>query len=529
MNSIDQQQPPIILHYYKGSAFAQKIVWALTIKRLKWISKYFFQANFIISLIPEDPNAPAIFKSQELLNDRSLLMNQKIEPNKLKPLRPFIIDALKSNYEWIELQLSDDRQWFLDTSTPSIGDIHVAMNIWFLNVNKGATKEFGDITELYPKTHQWFDRFIKFIRENQQHKSLRISGEEALEIAKNFKPSSYYNKNSNKRLGNKKIGDKVSISPDDYGKVPVKGTILSIGDRNIAIRPIDVDKTGIDVVIWFPIAGYNPTLQKIKVGPKSCSFIIPADNNNNGRKNITLPKFLNRDRLTKSKKSSIDNTKNDTVATATCITDTEDTGSSWLKHSSINSIISRWSEDLDQCNQTFQRQLEESHQLDQKMIEFNTEAANIDVLVQKAKTIKYDICATLKEISSKQIAIDEFLSSMERVFEGICLEDVNSYDYQRETNYKNFESVNQKINDMNCNLLTMINDTNTDILPSCNSNNITDMMIDDPIDGLMDLFNSQLVSLEWIDSSAKHLSFLIQQAQDLLDNSQEDSLYNLTF
>ncbi|CAJ0750703.1 21986_t:CDS:2, partial [Entrophospora sp. SA101] len=371
-------------------------------------------------------------------------------------------------------------------------------------------------------------------------------------------------------------------------------------------------------------------------GPKSCSFIIPADNNNNGRKNITLPKFLNRDRLAKSKKSSIDNTKNDTVATATCITDTEDTGSSWLKHSSINSIISRWSEDLDQCNQTFQRQLEESHQLDQKMIEFNTgaaninvlvekaktikydicatlkeisskqmaideflssmekvfegicledvnsydyqretnyknfesvnqkindmncnlltmindtntnilpscnsnnftdmmiddPAANINVLVEKAKTIKYDICATLKEISSKQMAIDEFLSSMEKVFEGICLEDVNSYDYQRETNYKNFESVNQKINDMNCNLLTMINDTNTNILPSCNSNNFTDMMIDDPIDGLMDLFNSQLVSLEWIDSSAKHLSFLIQQAQDLLDNSQEDSLYNLTF
>ncbi|CAJ0626794.1 15916_t:CDS:2 [Entrophospora sp. SA101] len=396
------------------------------------------KTNFIISLIPEDPNAPAIFKSQELLNDRSLLMNQKIEPNKLKPLRPFIIDALKSNYEWIELQLSDDRQWFLDTSTPSIGDIHVAMNIWFLNVNKGATKEFGDITELYPKTHQWFDRFIKFIRENQQHKSLRISGEEALEIAKNFKPSSYYNKNSNKKLGNKKIGDKVSISPDDYGKVPVKGTILNIGDRNIAIRPIDVDKTGIDVVIWFPIAGYNPTLQKIKVGPKSCSFIIPADNNNNGRKNITLPKFLNRDRLAKSKKSSIDNTKNDTVATATCITDTEDTGSSWLKHSSINSIISRWSEDLDQCNQTFQRQLEESHQLDQKMIEFNTGAANINVLVEKAKTIKYDICATLKEISSKQMAIDEFLSSMEKVFEGICLEDNLKYSPKTSTFNRNF-------------------------------------------------------------------------------------------
>lgn len=183
-------------------------------------------------------------------------MNQKFEPNKLKPLRPFIIDKLKSNYEWIELQLSDDRQWFLDTSTPSIGDIHAAMNIWFLNITK-TTKEFENISGLYPKTHQWFNRFIKFTRDSQQNKPPRISGEEALEIAKNFKSSSYYYNDSNKRLGNKKIGDKVTISPDDYGKVPVKGTVLSIGDRNIAIRPIDVDKTGIDVVIWFPTAGYN--------------------------------------------------------------------------------------------------------------------------------------------------------------------------------------------------------------------------------------------------------------------------------
>nr|CAG8573094.1 3743_t:CDS:2 [Entrophospora candida] len=155
-------------------------------------------------------------------------------------------------------KLSDDWQWLLDANTPSIGDIHVAMNIWFLNTTKDATKEFGNISELYPKTHQWFNRFIKFIKENQQHKPLKISSEEALEIAKNFKPSSYYYNNGNKKLGNKKIGDKVIISPNDYGKVPVKGAILNISDRNIAIRPIDVDKkTGIDIVIWFPIAGYN--------------------------------------------------------------------------------------------------------------------------------------------------------------------------------------------------------------------------------------------------------------------------------
>ncbi|CAH1757182.1 4972_t:CDS:2 [Entrophospora sp. SA101] len=38
MNFINQQQLPIILHHYEGSPYSQKIVWALTIKHLKWIS-----------------------------------------------------------------------------------------------------------------------------------------------------------------------------------------------------------------------------------------------------------------------------------------------------------------------------------------------------------------------------------------------------------------------------------------------------------------------------------------------------------
>nr|CAG8573114.1 3744_t:CDS:2 [Entrophospora candida] len=274
---------------------------------------YFFQASSTIMLIPEDPNTSTIFKSQEFLNDRSLLMNKKIEPNKLKSFRPFILDTLRSNYEWIELQLSDDRQWFLDTNTPSIGDIHVAMNIWFLNFTKNA-KEFENISELYPKTHQWFNRFIKFIKENQQHKPLKISGEEALEIAKNFKPSSYYYNNGNKKLGNKKIGDKVIISPDDYGKVPVKGTILNISDRNIAIRPIDVDKTGIDVVIWFPIAGYN--YYSLLVLPKSITQYYKSNSNLIQDMALliclfsSLDKFLDDDENQKNKSSKRLNTNN---------------------------------------------------------------------------------------------------------------------------------------------------------------------------------------------------------------------------
>ena len=47
----------------------------------------------------EDPNAPAIFKSKEFINDRSSLTNRQLDLDELKSRRPLIIDKLKSNSE----------------------------------------------------------------------------------------------------------------------------------------------------------------------------------------------------------------------------------------------------------------------------------------------------------------------------------------------------------------------------------------------------------------------------------------------
>ncbi|CAI2166142.1 7095_t:CDS:10 [Funneliformis geosporum] len=223
-----------------------------------WTDRYFIPA--ILGVIPffsKDPSTPKIFTSKEFKDDRASLFGIPINTEKLLQTRPYFVDQIKSNFEWVELQFSDDdREWFLDTPYPSISDIHVASNIWFLDVTQGA-KEIS-YPNLYPKTYSWFNRFLKYVK-SSGIKPNKISGEEALEIAKKYKPLNGGERKveQDQKDATRKLGDNVIIQPDDYGKVPVKGKIVSLGDRIIGIRPHDVDKTGFEVVIWFPRAGYR--------------------------------------------------------------------------------------------------------------------------------------------------------------------------------------------------------------------------------------------------------------------------------
>ncbi|CAG8510283.1 6921_t:CDS:2 [Funneliformis caledonium] len=223
-----------------------------------WTDRYFLPS--ILGIFPydsKDPSMPKLFSSKEFKEDRSSLLGTPVKPEILLQARQYNVDKIRSNFEWVELQFSDDdREWFLDTPYPSIFDIHVATNIWFLGVIQGAKDVLNP--NLYPKTYSWYRKFLKYVKSNGI-KPKKISGEEALEIAKKFKPLNDGERKveQDQKDATRKLGDNVAIQPDDYGKIPVKGKIVSLGDRIIGIRPHDVDKTGFEVVIWFPRAGYR--------------------------------------------------------------------------------------------------------------------------------------------------------------------------------------------------------------------------------------------------------------------------------
>jgi len=110
----------------------------------------------------KNPSAPKIFTTKEFIKDRSSLIGSPINIEKISSTRSYHIDKLGSNLEWVEIQFSDDREWFLDTPYPGIADIHVAMNIWFLSLIQEA-KEIAN-PKLYPRTYSWLNRFLKYIK-----------------------------------------------------------------------------------------------------------------------------------------------------------------------------------------------------------------------------------------------------------------------------------------------------------------------------------------------------------------------------
>jgi len=89
---------------------------------------------------------------------------------------------------------------------------------------------------------------------------VKISGDEALQIARNaaslgqeYVPT----KEGVHEAERRRPGDLVTVSPNDYGKVPVKGRIMEITKDRVCIRP-DQDSSleKINVIMHFPRNGY---------------------------------------------------------------------------------------------------------------------------------------------------------------------------------------------------------------------------------------------------------------------------------
>ena len=80
-----------------------------------------------------------------------------------------------------------------------------------------------------------------------------MSADEALDIAAKASPETIA-KNDPDDPNGRKVGDKVRILPDDYGRVEVGGEIVSLSAQHIAIRRVD-ERVG-EIVVHFPRAGF---------------------------------------------------------------------------------------------------------------------------------------------------------------------------------------------------------------------------------------------------------------------------------
>jgi glutathione S-transferase len=216
----------------KGNA---GIPWALGM----WTDRPFFQntVNLVFGTLAD--RVP-----QDFIEDRERLRGAKFDVKAMKAALPQMRDQFRAHLDWIESQLGDGREFLLGEL--SLADIHAYMNVWYARAN---LSDIHVILANFPLTVAWADR-IQAIGHGSR---IEMSSAEALDIAARSSPQTPAGEDPNDPNG-RRPGDRVSVIPDDYGKVEVRGEIVSLSAQHIAIRRHD-DRAG-ETVVHFPRAGF---------------------------------------------------------------------------------------------------------------------------------------------------------------------------------------------------------------------------------------------------------------------------------
>jgi len=219
------------------------VPWALGM----WTDRPFFQSTVNLVFGTLGDKVP-----QDFIEDRGRLRDAKFDVKAMKAAISQVRDQSRAHVGWIEAQLADGREWLLGEF--SLADVRAYMNIWYTRSNLSkADQAFAGLDHVYaqfPSVLAWESR-MKAIGHGGR---TEISAKDALEIAARAKPQTAARADRRDPNG-REPGDRVSVVPDDYGKVEVHGEIMAICAQRIAIRRHD-ERVG-EMVVHFPRAGFN--------------------------------------------------------------------------------------------------------------------------------------------------------------------------------------------------------------------------------------------------------------------------------
>ena len=165
---------------------------------------------------------------------------------------PQMRDQVRAHLGWIEAQLGDGRPWLLGDF--SLADVSAYMNVWYMRSSLVAAedKAVAGLDRIFAGLKQvaaWESR-MRAVGHGAREE---MSAGEALAIAAKASPETAPESDPDDPNG-RKVGERVVVVPDDYGKVEVGGEIVSLSAQHIAIRRVD-ERVG-EIVLHFPRAGF---------------------------------------------------------------------------------------------------------------------------------------------------------------------------------------------------------------------------------------------------------------------------------
>jgi glutathione S-transferase len=181
-----------------------------------------------------------------LMADRKRFFEGFIDIENIEAEIPHLKSQLRAHAALIEEQLSDGRRFWLGEE-PSLADFHAYVEIWTV---RAFVPSVTEILRGFRKMEEWENR-VKQIGHGEMSLATVEEAHEAAQVSTGLPGRGVEVDNL---LGLSK-DDLVTVIPDDYGKEPVVGRLVTLSLREVAVKRDDalVGK----VTVHFPRIGYR--------------------------------------------------------------------------------------------------------------------------------------------------------------------------------------------------------------------------------------------------------------------------------
>jgi glutathione S-transferase len=227
-----ERRHPTPSFYPAGRGAADALAW--------WAEKTMFLPAVSIAFAKRPEVLPKGF-----LEDRAKFSGRNIDPVVMLAAVPNQLDQLRAHFDWLDQTLADGRS-FLQGRAVGLSDLAAYHPVWYLRQNFGSAAAPLDG---FPRLLSWAER-VAAIGHGRRSP---MTSEQALDVARTATSIAKASTDAKDPIG-RKPGQIVSVTPDDTGRDPVIGELVTSGTDEIVIRRSD-PAIG-EVCVHFPRAGF---------------------------------------------------------------------------------------------------------------------------------------------------------------------------------------------------------------------------------------------------------------------------------
>jgi glutathione S-transferase len=212
----------------------------LSLALCAWSDRAFFEPGAGLSMGTNRNGLP-----KAIIDDRKAFFNF-MDFDRLEVDLPHLTTQLVAQADLLDQQLADGRPYVLG-ARPGLADINAYFPIW---MTRGNVPAAATLLQRFRHLAAWESRMQAIGHGSRSP----LSGEAALTEARQSQPLPGAGVDPEDALG-LAPGDRVEVTPDDYGRIPVAGELVTLALREVAIRRTD-PRAG-EVVVHFPRMGYR--------------------------------------------------------------------------------------------------------------------------------------------------------------------------------------------------------------------------------------------------------------------------------